>query len=486
LISRNFIKSSLIYTLTGALPMASAIILLPLYIANLSTADYGALSIYLVFSALVQILVMYSFDSSLYIHFHEYKNDQRTLSSFVSSAFVLMLMIGAGVSVVSSILGDIVLVHFFAEHSLTFYPYGIVALGTGILQSLLKVYTNLLQSRQKAEAFFWTNLFNFLFTLTFTVVGIKLFPQTLIGPLGGRLIAAIFSGIWVLVRVFSEFGFHFNYPLLRSSFGFNLYAFIYQVQQWLINSFDRVIMAFFGVSLAGVGVYDFALKCVLGIELIMNGLNNSSYPKVISAFMAQEKKQSTPEINRYYHGNTAIVMLMVCLTIFFFPLLLETFLASKTSYLQAIPFIPYVASLYLFRMIRLYFAVPYSVLKYTKPLPVVYMIVSAVKIGLIVLLLGRYQTYGVIIGSFCSVIVEIVLLRLFVQDRFTFRFNSFKMIVAPLLLFLMIVMLEPWFGDTFGWLIHAIYLLSCGVLLWWTYRNEIRVLIGRSTLKVKD
>lgn len=457
--------------------MASAIILLPLYIANLSTADYGALSIYLVFSALVQILVMYSFDSSLYIHYHEYKNDEGKLSSFISSAFVLMLMIGAGVSAVSFLLGDVVLVRFFAGQSLSFYPYGIVALGTGILQSLLKVYTNLLQSRQKAETFFWTNLFNFLFTLVFTVVGIKLFPQTLIGPLGGRLVAAVFSGAWVLARVFSEFGFHFNYPLLRSSFGFNLYAFIYQVQQWLINSFDRVIMAFFGVSLAGVGVYDFALKCVLVIELIMNGLNNSSYPKVISALMAQEKKHTTPEINRYYHGNTAVVMLMICLTVFFFPLLLDTFLASKASYMQAIPFIPYVASLYFFRMIRLYFAVPYSVLKYTKPLPAIYMIVSAVKIGLIVLLLDRYQTYGVIIASFGSVIVEIVLLRLFVRDRFTFHYNSFKMIIAPVLLFLMVIILEPMFSDNFGWLVHAVYLLSCGGLLWWTYRHEIRALV---------
>ena len=128
-------------------------------------------------------------------------------------------------------------------------------------------------------------------------------------------------------------------------------------------------------------------------------------------------------------------------------------------------------------MIRLYFAAPYSVLKYTKPLPAIYMIVSAVKIGMIILLLDRYHTYGVITASFCSVVVEIVLLRLFVQDRFTFRYNIFKMIVAPASLFLMIMILEPMFSDDYGWLVHAIYLLTCGGLLWWTYRNEIRALI---------
>lgn len=475
MISKNFIKSSLIYTLTGALPMASALILLPIYIANLTPADYGALSVYLVFAALVQILVMYSFDSSLYIHFHEFKNDKPKLASFISSAFVLMLMIGAGVGMFFFVAGDLVFKQFKTESPISFYPYGLIALGTGIFQSLLKVYTNLLQSRQKAETFFWANLFNFLFILSFTYAGIKLFPQTLMGPLGGRLLAGTISCVWVLYRVFSEFGFHFNYPLLRSSFSFNFYTFIYQVQQWLINSFDRVIMALF-IPLSGVGVYDLAMKCVLVIELMMNGLNTSSYPKVISVFMSQEEKRSTPEINRYYNGNTAVVMLMICMTILLFPLILQNFLSSKPAYMQAIPFIPYVASLYFFRSIRLYFAVPYSLLKYMKPLPLIYLVVSAVKIVLMIVLLNRYHTYGVIVASFASLIVEIILLRMVVNKKFVFRYNALKLIFAPLFLFAMILILEPFFGQDYGWLIHSVYLISCGILLWWIYRNELKLL----------
>lgn len=475
MISKNFIKSSLIYTLTGTLPTATAVILLPLYIANLSTADYGALSIYQVFTLLVQILVTYSFDSSLYIHFHEFKNDTLKLSSFVSSAFVLMLIIGAVVSFFFFIAGDLVFSQIFTESSISFYPYGLIALSTGILQSLLKVYTNLLQSRQKAETFLWANLFNFLFTVSFTVAGITLFPNTLVGPLGGRMLAAIISGGWVLFRVVSEFGLHFNFPLLRSSFSFNLYTFIYQIQQWVINYFDRIIMVFY-IPLSGVGVYDFSLKCVLFIELIMNGLNSSFYPKVISVFMAQPHKHSTQEINRYYHGNTAVVMLMVCLTVLIFPLILENFLSSKPAYQQAIAYIPYIASLYFFRTLRLYFAVPYSVLKYMKPLPVIYLIVSAVKIILMVMLLDQLKIYGVIIASFCSLIVEIVLLRITVDTKFSFRYNSLKLILAPSFLFLMILVLEPLFGQQYGLLIHSVYLVSCGILLWWIYRNELKTL----------
>ena len=76
--------------------MASAIILLPLYIHHLSTELYGALSVYMVFTLLVQIVVTFSFDTSVYIHFQELKGDQKKLSAFMSSAFVFMLMIGSG------------------------------------------------------------------------------------------------------------------------------------------------------------------------------------------------------------------------------------------------------------------------------------------------------------------------------------------------------------------------------------------------------
>lgn len=94
MISRNFIKSSIIYTLAGTLPMASSLILLPFYIHHLSTEVYGALASYLVFSLLVQILVTFSFDTSVYIYFHEFKKDDKKLATIISSAFLAMLGIG--------------------------------------------------------------------------------------------------------------------------------------------------------------------------------------------------------------------------------------------------------------------------------------------------------------------------------------------------------------------------------------------------------
>ena len=125
---------------------------------------------------------------------------------------------------------------------------------------------------------------------------------------------------------------------------------------------------------------------------------------------------------------------------------------------------------------RLYFTVPYGILKYTKPLPVVYIIVAAIKIILMVLLMPTFGVFGVIIAALTSAALEIVLLRTSIRDMFKFRFNFFKIVAAPLILFIMIIVLEPIVGQSYPYAIHLVYLTSCVGLLWWAYRNEIQLL----------
>lgn len=477
-ISRKFLRSSLIYTVAGALPMASALVLLPFYVTSLSTSDFGALSIYFAFSYFVQLVTTYSFDTSLYIHFHEYKNENAKLSSFVSSAFVLMLGIGLCVGLIFMISGDIVFRNIFTETSVSFQPYGALAASTGIFQALFKVHGNLLQSREKPELYFWSNIVSFSIIAGVTIWGLKVFPNSLMGPVGGRFVAGVLSGLWALMRIFREFGIHFNYPLLRTSFSFNFYTFIYQFLQWVINYFDRIFMVFF-LTLGQVGVYDFALKCLLVVEFILNGLHNSFYPRVVSTIMAQVHKHSAPEINRYYHGFICVIMLLICSCILILPWAIELFLnifSNKPGYKEAIQYIPYLSLIYIFRAIRLFYAAPYGILKHTRPLSIIYGAVSALKILIMWAAIRQYGLFAVIAGSIIGAVLEIVLLRTSLRGRFRFQYNFWKIIMAPAILFAIIIILEPLFGHVARDLVHLLYFLSCLVLLVWVYRNEIKLI----------
>jgi O-antigen/teichoic acid export membrane protein len=474
LISRKFIKSSLIYTIAGALPMASVIILLPFYMEYLSPKVYGELSLYLAFSMFVQILVTYSFDTSIYVYFHEYKNDPKKLKRFISSVFVFLILSGIVVTAVFTLIGGLIFDNLFEKQELKFYPYGLLSTGTAVFQAIFKVFSSLLQSREKPVTYFWSNIIAFSLIAGLTVIGLEYYPQTLVGPIGGRAIAGVVSAVWALIIIVREFGLVFDFALLRLSFTFNNSSFIYQLQLWSMNYFDRMLLAFVGVPMEQLGVYDFAMKCMMAIDFIIGGLYNSFYPKVLGTVMGQEKKEATIQTNRYYHGLTAVIMLLVCLATPGFEFIIKLGII-KSGYEAAVVFIPLIGVIYLLRSMRYYFALPYGALKYSKPLPWIYLVVSVMKIGIFLALGYRFGVMAVIVSAMISTILEVVLLRQFIQNKFTFKVNVMKLVVGPSALAAGILATFFIAGEI-DYLAQIIFLAACVAMLFWLYRNELKQL----------
>src|SRR5688572_12967699 len=104
--------------------MASAFLLLPFYIHYLSTANFSVLSIFLSFSILVQILTTFSYDATLYIHYHEYKSDPSKLSRYVSSALLFVGGNGLLFLLFFLLAGEFLTDLIFKGENLSFYPYG--------------------------------------------------------------------------------------------------------------------------------------------------------------------------------------------------------------------------------------------------------------------------------------------------------------------------------------------------------------------------
>ncbi len=484
MISFKFIKSSVIYTVAGALPMANAVLLLPFYLQYLPAGQYGALVLCLSFSVLIQLVVTYSFDASLYLHFHDYKEDRETLSRFVSSAFTFMLILGLGVVILMIVVGGPLFDYLYPDHTFRFFPYGIYSVFTGVSQAVFKVNNTFLQSREKPVLYLRSNLFNFALVAAFTIAGLKLWPGSLEGPVGGRMLAFFVSGIWALVRIYREYGMHFDFPLLRTTFAYNTYQSIYQFQLWMINYFDRVLMAFL-IAMTALGVYDFTIKCLSVLDLVIAGIVNAFFPKILSQAAGQNIQGTSTEINKYYHGLTALIMMMVSATIFVLPILISWFV-KKPGYQDAINYVPYASLVFLFRGMRNYFGLPYSTKKYSKPLPVIFAIVAIIKTALSWVLIREYGIYGAIAATVFAGGGEIILLWAWMKDRFKYVFNPFKLIGAPLLLLAFVIAFEPLLGNSYGWQLHVGYLILTAVMLLWFYRREIPKVWGSGRSDSKE
>lgn len=482
MISKKFIRNSFIYTIAGALPMASAIILLPVYVKYLPTDVYGELALYMSFALLVQILVTYSFDTSIYNYFHDFKHNEKQVRIFISSVFSFILVVSLVAVVIFSLVGGWVFAN--VSKNMTFYPYGMLSVVTGVFQAVFKVNNSLQQTQEKATSFLVNNLISFSLIAAFTIVGLTFFPNALIGPIAGRLIAVAISGVWVLISIYRQHGVHLDLPLIKSTFDYNHPSLLYQIMQWVNLTFDRYLLAPF-INLTAVGVYDFASKCLQAVDFILAGLYSSFFPKVLGITALQKEKKMTTEINRYYNGLTAVTILMVTLSIFAMPIALRFLIQwfGKTQYLEVIRWIPFIGVTYLLRSMRYYVALPYAALKYSKPLPFFYLLIVSSKILGMILLIPRYGIQGVIIATWIGYGVEIVTLYFGASKKFEIVFNVFKLVVAPAVLAIVIIILEPLLAKEQETLVHAGYILLGLALLTWAYRNEVKVFQWSKILK---
>jgi O-antigen/teichoic acid export membrane protein len=335
------------------------------------------------------------------------------------------------------------------------------------------VNSSLLQTQEKASTFLWFNLLSFSLIAILSIAGLLFFPNDLIGPVGGRFLATGITCLWVLIEIHRQFGLRFNFQFLKSTFSFNHPSLIYQIMQWFNNTYDRVLMLTLHLPLAQIGIYDFAAKCLSVVEFILVGFYNSFFPKVLGITALQREKKSTIEINRYYNGLTAVTILLVTISIFGLPIAIQSF--KKSQYLEALQWIPFLAVTYLLRSMRFYVAMPYAALKYSKPLPVYYAFIVAIKIVSMVVLIPVYGIVGLIISTWIGYSVEVVVLYFGVKNKFEISFNAFKLMVAPLSMALVIVVLEPLLSYQFELLTHLLYVVIAGLILGWAYRNELKI-----------
>ena len=125
MISKSFLKSSLIYTIGGALPMIAGLVLLPFYTDYLNDLQFTQVAFYISVSLLMQILFSYSIESYFGIKYTRLKNDHVKQKEFIVTVAILLLVIGGGLLGLSALTGNFIFSQVFnhAFH-MELWPYG--------------------------------------------------------------------------------------------------------------------------------------------------------------------------------------------------------------------------------------------------------------------------------------------------------------------------------------------------------------------------
>ena len=409
----------------------------------LSTSQFGELVLYIAFTAIMQILVNFSLDQYLGIHWIDFKDNVQKARQNVGTVVSLLIFIGILFLVVFSISGEPIFSSYSGftrnKTNMEFYPWGFMSLLTAIFNSLFKSYTALLIYQQRPVRFFWLNVFNFVLTIGISLSILFYKPFSLAGPMYGRLLSGL--GIFVLALYFfiKEFGISFHKKLLKGIAVFCFPLFIYFIFSWMAGNLDRYIIGYF-LNASDVGIFVFALQCTLLLDFFQSGLSSSIYPKVFSIWKEKNINYGTKEANRYFNGFTAITLLVIPVLVIALPLIIPVVVKKQAFYIT-FNFLAILFAGYALSGLRAYFWAPLVYFKKTGALPRIFLLSAIFQIIVSIVLINYYGLIGAVWANFAGKPVQIILMYLESRKVFDYRFNKWKLVYLPVI-FIAIVLIS--------------------------------------------
>ena len=479
MISKQFFKSSIIYSLVGSLPYISGIILIPFFTIYLTPQQFGVNALFYSMMVFFQVLAGFGMDYFIGVYYYEYKDKKQQLRELMGTVLLLSLVIGLFLIIFMGLAGPFAFRLLWPEITgLSFFPFGIITLITAIFTAGFKSYTGLLINQQRVEKFFWMNILNFVLTIGTTFLLLHLFPFTLYGPILGRLIPMTVSFLLTVIFISQEFGLTFKTELLRPLLSFCIPIVVYSILVWVVNNIDRFVITHFIPDTTYVGVFDIAVKITLFIDLIQMGLMNTINPKIFRIWKDQNLRESSLEVNRYYNGFTALTILIIPVILISVPYLLPIVI-KKTIYYQALLYLPLLCLGFATRGWFYMFMSPIYYFKKTKVLPKIFLFSAIFQIICSVLLIKYFGIMGAVWANFLVKPIQALVVYSESRKIFRFEFNRWKIVYLPVIFILIGVVCEIITTQNTRLYFNILQLMISLLLVFFAYRNELIPLLRK-------
>lgn len=473
MISKSFLKSSLIFTAGGALPMVASIILLPFYTNYLTDVQYTQVSFYIILSLLFQVLFSYSIESYFGIEYTRLSGDREKQKNFIGTVSILLLIIGAVLLILSVIAGPLLFPKIYnSGYHMEFWPYGFYSVLTAFFNSYFKAASISMIYMKKPALFLFSNIINFVFTILISVGGLFLFPGSIIGPMYGRLLSGVIIFV-VAHAIFTRNGnFVFDKDFLKGLTRFCMPFLFYSLSGWVLSHFDRLILQKY-IQTIDLNAYDLILKCFFGIEFLQNSLSAVIFPKLYEIWNRNKDNRTTKESNRYFNVFTAINIIQLILFCIFIPIVYKLFI-NKPGFYRAEAYIGLLCAGYALRSILNFYL---STILFSKKITVLLQIFgfsALIQIGITWIAVLNFGLMGAIYAGIATKILQVIFSMLFTRNVFHYEYNYFKIIVIPFL-FIVINVTQYILFPAYNWTLYAGQLALFGIIFFLVFRNEIAI-----------
>ncbi|MBS1652382.1 MAG: lipopolysaccharide biosynthesis protein [Bacteroidetes bacterium] len=476
MISKSFAKSSFVFTIGGALPMLASILMLPFYTNYLSDVQYTQVLFYISVSLLFQILFSFSVDSYFGVQYTQLSENESAQKKFTGTVSILLLSIGGVIILLSAIFGNILFSKLYATSiEMKFWPYGFYSILTAFFNSYFKAASILLIYQKKSKLFLATNLINFIATIGITVGGLQIFPNTIIGPIYGRLVSGLIIFILAQVIFYANSIYKLNSSFLPELIRFCFPYFIYVLCGWFLSQADRYVLQN-NINLSYLNSYDLLMKCFFGIEFLQNSLSAVIYPKLFEIWAKNKSNKTTPESNRYFNVFTVLNIFWLILFCIFIPIIYPLII-KKEGFFQALPYIGIIAAGYATRSIINFYL---STILYSKKINVllkIFVVNTIIQLPLTYYFILFFGLTGAIYAALIVKILQCVLSVIFTKNVFNYDFNFVKIFLIPATFFA-INLVQFQFSKTYSLSFYVTELCIFCIFVYFIFKTEIKTTLA--------
>ena len=416
--------AALAFTLGGMLPLLSGFVLLPYY-TQMPAADFGLFALYTGVYVLGQTVINFGVDTLVGVSYVEHHDQPAKLRAVMSALFGFIMQTGATAVVLS-----LVATRWFADSPLL--PWNELAVASvlsSLCYALFKTYSNVLINQQRPVPYLALAVLNFALVMAATLVAFNLDGYQLRAPIWGRTLGLALSAAVVAVLWLRSFGIRWD---RSQSAGWLrvLYPMVaYNLLGWGLRFADRFVLQG-SLGPETVGLFDFAVKLAMVLDLIQVGLFNAVLPRIYRVFKERGFLDGREVLNRNLHSFTAVVVLAI--PVIYAGLVGVLPLAMprpefEASYRWVGPLL---WSLSLRGMFNVYLA-PLFYFKETKLFPRFYALSMAVYLPVLAVLVARNGAEGAVWATGVVALLQVASVHFVSRSRYPMNYNVLKMLGLP-------------------------------------------------------
>lgn len=419
-------------------------ILLPLYIAYLSPAEYGIIGVtYTIINLLSIVYTLYLSSAATRFYFN-YRGNEKKVKELFGTIFVFVALNALILTFIIIFSRNIFLSPFLK--GIQFYPYIFLGLFIVGFNSLNTLFFFILQAKQRSREYGITNVIFVLCSSSLIVIFLVLFHWKAVGVLLASLIANILFFIYISIVFISKITLRINKKMLTESLKYSLPLIPHSLSAWATISVNKIIINNLK-STSAVGLYDVGSYIGGVVDVFRTAINQAYVPW----FFEEMKSKRTSNVIKFIEFAALLYGCFALILSLFGKDFLSIIVSEK--FREAWRIIPFISFAYVFYGIYyLFIATLLYDKKYNRYVLVFVMLSATVNIILNLLLIPQFGIVGssiatlisMFIMSLCVLFISSKLLHivfnpikiyLFIAGLFTISLINFFEITPSLMFF---------------------------------------------------